>query len=133
MAVVADTHAIIWYITEPNKLSNNAFIALEKAANDGDFIYLSAISLVEICYLVEKGRLPAIVLQRLTEVLTEPEAEIAIVPLDLAIGLTIQNLDRDTVPDMPDRIIAATAYHLKLPLITRDQKIQALQNIRTIW
>ena len=133
MAVVADTHAIIWYITEPNKLSNNAFIALEKAVNDGDFIYLSAISLVEICYLVEKGKLPAIVLQRLTEVLTEPEAEIAIVPLDLAIGLTIQNLDRDTVPDMPDRIIAATAYHLKLPLITRDQKIQALQNIRTIW
>ena len=133
MAVVADTHAIIWYITEPNKLSNNAFIALEKAVNDGDFIYLSAISLVEICYLVEKGKLPAIVLQRLTEVLTEPEAEIAIVPLDLAIGLTIQNLDRDTVPDMPDRIIAATAYHLKLPLITRDRKIQALQNIRTIW
>jgi PIN domain nuclease of toxin-antitoxin system len=133
MAVVADTHAIIWYITEPNKLSDNASIALEKVVNDGDFIYLSAISLVEICYLVEKGKLPAIVLQRLTEVLTEPEADIAIVPLDLAIGLTIQNIDRDIVPDMPDRIIAATAYHLKLPLITRDRKIQALQNIRTIW
>jgi PIN domain nuclease of toxin-antitoxin system len=132
MAVVAD-HAIIWYITEPNKLSNNASKALEQAINDRDFIYLSAISLVEICYLVEKGKLPAIVLQRLTEVLTEPEAEIAIVPLDLAIGLTIQNIDRDTVPDMPDRIIAATAYHLKLPLITRDRKIQAFQNIRTIW
>jgi PIN domain nuclease of toxin-antitoxin system len=133
MAVVADTHTIIWYITEPNKLSNNASTALEKAVNDGDFIYLSAISLVEICYLVEKGRLPAIVLQRLTEVLAEPDAEIAIVPLDHAIGLTIQNLDRAIVSDMPDRIIAATAYHLKLPLITRDQKIQALQNIRTIW
>ncbi len=133
MAVVADTHTIIWYITEPNKLSNDASTALDKAINDGNFIYLSAISLVEICYLVEKGKLPAIVLQRLTEVLTEPEAEIAIVPLDLAIGLTIQNLDRNTVPDMPDRIIAATAYHLKLPLITRDRKIQALQNIRTIW
>jgi PIN domain nuclease of toxin-antitoxin system len=133
MAVVADTHTIIWYITEPNKLSNDASTALDKAINDGNFIYLSAISLVEICYLVEKGKLPAIVLQRLTEVLTEPEAEIAIVPLDLAIGLTIQNLDRDTVPDMPDRIIAATAYHLKLPLITRDRKIQALQNIQTIW
>lgn len=133
MAVVADTHAIIWYITEPSKLSNNASIALEKAVNDGDFIYLSAISLVEICYLVEKGKLLAIVLQKLTEVLTEPDAELAIVPLDLAIGLTIQNLDRDTAPDMPDRIIAATAYHLKLPLITRDRKIKALQNIQTIW
>lgn len=37
-----------------------------------------------------------------------------------------------TNPDMPDRIIAGTALHLKLPLITRDHKIQ-LSQIDTIW
>ena len=33
---------------------------------------------------------------------------------------------------MPDRIIAATALHLGLPLITRDQRIQSA-GIKTIW
>ena len=40
---------------------------------------------------------------------------------------------RATVPEMPDRIIAATALHLNAPLITRDHKIQALQNVQTLW
>jgi PIN domain nuclease of toxin-antitoxin system len=33
---------------------------------------------------------------------------------------------------MPDRIIAATAMHLGLPLISRDSKIQ-VSNVHTIW
>jgi len=39
---------------------------------------------------------------------------------------------RAEVPDMPDRIIAATALHLGLPLISRDRKIQ-LAGLQTIW
>jgi predicted nucleic acid-binding protein len=34
---------------------------------------------------------------------------------------------------MPDRIIAATAFYLGIPLVTRDLRIQALTNIQTIW
>ena len=45
----------------------------------------------------------------------------------------IENISRFTAPDMPDRIIAATSLHLNLPLVTKDHKIQALQNINTIW
>ena len=45
----------------------------------------------------------------------------------------VENIPRRTVPEMPDRIIAATALHLNLPLVTKDHKIQALQNIKTIW
>jgi predicted nucleic acid-binding protein len=33
---------------------------------------------------------------------------------------------------MPDRIIAATAFHLGLPLVTRDAQIRSA-NITTIW
>ena len=36
------------------------------------------------------------------------------------------------VPDMPDRIIAATALHLRVPIISRDGKIRASQ-FETIW
>jgi predicted nucleic acid-binding protein len=33
---------------------------------------------------------------------------------------------------MPDRIIAATALNLGLPLVTRDRRLQAA-GIQTIW
>jgi predicted nucleic acid-binding protein len=83
--------------------------------------------------LVERGRLPAIVLERLTEAINQSDSSVVLVPLDQAISLTIPQIDRATVPEMPDRIIAATALHLNLPLITRDHRIQALQNVQTIW
>ena len=37
-----------------------------------------------------------------------------------------------SVPDMPDRIIAATALHLNLPLITRDSRMP-LTGLNLIW
>ena len=40
--------------------------------------------------------------------------------------------NRAQVPDMPDRIIAATALSLGLPLVTRDGRIRD-SGIRTIW
>jgi len=36
------------------------------------------------------------------------------------------------VPDMPDRIIAATALHLNVPVISKDAKIQS-SGLTTIW
>jgi len=36
------------------------------------------------------------------------------------------------IPDMPDRIIAATAVHLNVPIISRDGKIK-LSDLDTIW
>ena len=43
-----------------------------------------------------------------------------------------RSLTRITVPDMSDRIIAATALYLNLPLVTADHQIQA-SGIHTIW
>lgn len=133
MAIVADTHAIIWYLVEPERLSQVALDALEGAIAAGDPVYISAISLIEICYLIEKRRIASDLLQRILEVLNEPNPSLVVAPIDLAISLAVQNIDRDTVPDMPDRIIAATALHLNLPLVTRDRKIQAERSIVTIW
>ena len=133
MAIVADTHAIIWYLVEPERLSQVALDALEGAIAAGEPVYVSAISLIEICYLIEKRRIASDLLQRILAVLNEPDPSLIVVPIDLAISIAVQNIARDTVPDMPDRIIAATALHLNLPLVTRDRKIQASQSIITIW
>jgi predicted nucleic acid-binding protein len=54
------------------------------------------------------------------------------VPIDLEIALSLSEIDRQTVPEMPDRIISATALYLNIPLVTRDTKITA-SIVKTIW
>ena len=132
-SVVADTHTLIWYIFELPRLSPAALTALEQAVNEGNFIYFSAITIVEISYLIERGRLAGEVLTRVLNAVDDPNVGILLAPLDRNISATIQQIDRATVPDMPDRIIAATALSLSLPLVTRDTKIKALTTIQTIW
>lgn len=56
----------------------------------------------------------------------------SLVPLSLGVAHTLSKISAKDVPDMPDRIIAATAMHLGLPLVTRDRKIRAA-NVETVW
>ena len=65
-ALVADTHAAVWYLLNSKSLSSNAQRAMDEAIEAGDAVYVSSISLVEVVYLVEKGKLPSVVLDRLT-------------------------------------------------------------------
>lgn len=83
-SIVADTHAVIWYLAASPKLSPIALASLEATAQAGDVIYIASISLVEVIYLAEKGRLPEIALQRLSNALTDPATSFAVVPLDFS-------------------------------------------------
>jgi PIN domain nuclease of toxin-antitoxin system len=56
-AVVADTHAIVWYLSKPEKLSQTAMQILDRASQSGQMIYLSAISIVELQYFTERDRI----------------------------------------------------------------------------
>lgn len=131
-SVVVDTHGVIWYLLGDKALSTNAWETLEEAARLGDPAYVSSISLVEVLYLVEKGRLPGTALDRLSGALAQPDSGFVIAPLDMGVALAIRRVPRQIVPDMPDRIIAATALHLNIPLITRDREIPKA-GVRTIW
>lgn len=132
-SVVADTHTLIWYVFDLQRLSDAGLIALEQAVNTGNPIYVSAITIIEIAYLVEKGRFVEEILTRILNALDDPNIGIILVPLDRNVSGVIRQIDRVTVPDMPDRIIAATAFSLGIPLVTRDLRLQALTTIKTIW
>ena len=62
-----------------------------------------------------------------------PNIGIVLAALDRDISEKIQYIDRATVPDMPDRIIAATALSLDIPLVSCDGKIQNLTSVSIIW
>jgi predicted nucleic acid-binding protein len=105
---------------------------VEAAAAQGDQIGISAITLAELVYPIEKGRIPAETFTRLMAALDAPDAVLVEIPFDRRIAATLRRVDRLQVPDLPDRLIAATALSLGLPLIGRDGKIRA-SAITTIW
>ena len=114
---------MIWYVDAPHELSSAATAALDRAANtSGDYIFISAITLVEIRYLVEKNRIKASVLTRIEQELDEPDPMVVVGPLDRAVSDALALIPRTVVPEMPDRIIAATAHALSLPLVTRERR-----------
>ena len=115
-SVVVDTHTVIWYIFNDPKLSKLASIALEAASLHGDPIYVPSICLVEMTYLVEKGRIPLVALERVSAAVIGMNNGFLLAPLDEGVAMSTRKIKRASVPDMPDRIIAATALSLGLPL-----------------
>jgi predicted nucleic acid-binding protein len=113
-------------------ISDKATKAIDEAYNAGDLIYVASITLVEVIYLVEKSKLPVVALERLKSILKNTDSGFEIVTLDFNIVLIMSEISRSVIPDMPDRIIAAIALYLGLPLVTCDTKIQSA-DIETIW
>lgn len=131
-AIVADTHSFLWFLNKDARLSDAARLAMRKAQTDGEAIYISAISLVEMRYLVEKNRIGALDYQIALQTLRNPRTAPTIVALDLEIADALDQIPRVVVPDMPDRIIAATAKYLGLPLVTADKQIHD-SDVKIIW
>jgi predicted nucleic acid-binding protein len=97
---------------------------MEAVVSGGDALVVPAICLVEILYLVEKGRLPEAAWERISDHLDRPDAGLRVAPLDRGVATAVGRISREEVPDMPDRIITATALHLGLPLVSRDGRIR---------
>jgi PIN domain nuclease of toxin-antitoxin system len=128
---IIDTHALIWYLYDDPRLSERARALIESAVLDGDQVSVSAITLAEIVYLAERGRIDRHALGRVLAAI-EPESMFRESPLDRAVVTVMTTIDRNEVPDLPDRIIAATAKFHRVPLISRDRRIQA-SAVETIW
>lgn len=132
IVAVADTHTVIWYLSADSRLSATAKKVIDAAAANGDEIGISGITLVEIVYLVEKGRISAQHFTQLASELLATGSVFAKVPVDLHIARSLSQVSVAQVPDMPDRITAATAVQYGVPVISRDGKIRQ-SGIKSIW
>ncbi len=132
IAAVADTHTVIWYLASDKRLSPAARSFIEEAFQQGNTIAVSSITFVEMVYLVEKGRIPAESFDNLIDQLQVAGVGFVEIPVDLRITQAMRQVDPAQIPDMPDRIVAATAVALTVPIISRDGKINA-SSIDTVW
>ena len=132
IAGVADTHVALWYLFADPKLSVVAKAFIDDAGVAKEKIAISAISLVELIYLIEKNRLSASALERLNESLSNPEQVFIETAVTGAVAGCMRYVTRAEVPDMPDRVIAATAVHFEVPVISRDRRRRAAK-LKTVW
>jgi PIN domain nuclease of toxin-antitoxin system len=129
---VRDTHAALWYLFADPRLSVSAKAAFDAAASSRRKILLSVISLVEVVYLVEKNRLPASAYADLKKALHDPDHVLQEAPVTAEIIDAMLEVSRADIPDMPDRIVAATAVYFGVAAISRDGRIRA-SNVETVW
>lgn len=131
-AGVADTHAAVWFVLADLRLSSTARLFIENAISNGLNIAISPISLAEIVYLEEKHRLPTGVYRALRDVLADPQHVFKEAAFTVDVAEAMLQVSRESIPYMPDRIVAATAVHVAVPILSRDGRIRT-SRIQTIW
>jgi PIN domain nuclease of toxin-antitoxin system len=81
----------------------------------------------------QKRYVPHKILLNVLAVLELQQESYKLAMLDEKVLLALTQIPRESVPDMPDRIITATARAKRVPLITKDEKITCCGEVRTIW
>ena len=132
LTAIADTHAAIWYLFSDPRLGRAASDFIEATIAAGDHIGVSAISLAEMIYLIEKQRIPANALIDVLAAIADSKNVLQEVRLDSGMVNMMAQVRREDIPDFPDRIIAATALFHGVPVLSRDGRIRS-SNIQTVW
>ena len=130
--ILLDTHAWVWYISNPELLSKKVKIVIEESIKK-ESVFISTISTWEVALLVSKQRL------KLTLSLEDWIARSEAFPFFHFIAVTNRiairsvNLQPPLHADPADRIIIATALTEGLPVVTKDEKVARYPAVRTIW
>ena len=132
IVAIADTHTTIWYLFSDPRLGSAASAFIDDTIARGDHIGVSAITIAEMVYLIEKGRIPATALNELHTATADPGAVLRHAPFDQNVAMKMTEVPRQEVPDLPDRVIGATALFYSVPVLSRDRRIRS-SSIRTIW
>lgn len=129
MNFVTDTHALIWWFTDSLKTSQKASVIFEKCEKGENVIFVPSIVIAEALSIFDKKRI-SFNFKRLFKEIHDSENFI-LIALDYPILQKMVALK--DIPELHDKIIVSTAKYLNLPIITKDETLQSLSNIKTIW
>ncbi|HEY2142648.1 MAG TPA: type II toxin-antitoxin system VapC family toxin [Solirubrobacteraceae bacterium] len=128
--IVLDTHAWLWWLTAPERLSDAAQEAIDQARSIG----VSTLSAWEIAMLASRGRisLDRDVSLWVRQAFADARIESLAPSFEIAVAAGL--LDTKDFPGDPvDRLIYATARAADARLITRDRAIRAFDPETTLW
>lgn len=124
--VVLDTHALVWWTSDPSKLGKKARAAIEGAARVG----VPAIAFWEVALLARKRRVSLGMPAEDWAALVLGIARVVELPLTAAIAIRADGLAMHHDP--ADRFIASTAL-AHGPLVTKDALMRKVPGLATLW
>lgn len=128
--IVLDTHALLWWALDPDRLSKTAASTLAKMERVGGFA--SSISIWELGLKMKLGKLElGIGIEDLVRRI-DRTAAVEIVPVDTTVWLRSLALDW-AHRDPADRVIVATALLKGVPLLTKDEALRSFGGVQSIW
>jgi PIN domain nuclease of toxin-antitoxin system len=126
MRLLLDTHIWLWSLAEPERLGPRVRSELR---NPGNELWLSSVSVWEALLLAENGRIK--LPEERARWVEAATAHFWEAPLTHTIALAAHEL-RLEHRDPADRFLAATAQTLQLTLVTADERLLGLGEIKTI-
>jgi PIN domain nuclease of toxin-antitoxin system len=127
--IMLDTHAWIWWASDPDRLSKKALEAVDAAPR----LAVAAISCWEFAMLVERGRIT--VDRNPVDWMEQSFNDLAIelLPLTPVVAVRSTQLGRGFHGDPADRQIVATSLVHSASLVTKDERIRDFKPVDTIW
>jgi PIN domain nuclease of toxin-antitoxin system len=127
MKLLLDTHAFIWWDSDPAQLSAPALAALRDPANE---VWLSVTSVWEMVIKAQLGKL-ALRLPLAVIVAQQQANGLQILPVTLAHSLAVEGLPA-IHKDPFDRLLVAQANIEGADLVSTDQVIRQY-SVRVLW
>ena len=126
---VVDTHALWWYLRSPERLSPAASAVFRLAETGNATIVVPAIAIAEFYFLSAKLKQPVA-----PSTLLDALASVSGIEVSELGRAQLERLDRfPDITEMHDRLIAAEAAVLGVPVVTRDATLLASPDLETIW
>lgn len=131
--ILLDTHALIWWVSDPARVPAKARRVLDAAVKSGEKVAVSSISVWEVAMLVDHGRLTLTLTLDVWIQTVESLPFLVFQPVDNRIAARAVRLDGFPHRDPADRMIAATALELGATLITADARLRGYGPVKTVW
>ena len=125
MKLLLDTHIWLWLVDDPDHLGRRTMQELKSADNE---LWLSPISTWEILTLHQKGRIK--LHGDITEWVAHAVSATKLAPFTHEVALAGRQFPFDMDP--ADRFLSATALVFNLTLVTADERLLGLGNIKTL-
>ncbi len=131
MTHLLDTNAWLRIIARPDELSDGARTLMTQR---GVLPFgLSAISIWEVTLKARKGKLELLPTTDRWLQSALNRSLVQVLPIDAVIARLANELPGTFHEDPADRLIAATALHLNLAIVTSDINIRAYSAVQSIW